>query len=98
MSTRAGCLWAFLGAVAANPVAFLFAFLWGAVFGVNEIGGASQTAYGVEGGTRAIGTLAIVFAFSIGICPLVNAGIGACLAFGIAWRISIRRSPTQTSN
>jgi hypothetical protein len=81
----AGCLAAIVGAVLVHPVLFFLAFVWGALFGAGEMmsSGPPQTAWGVQGGQRAIANLGFVYEISSGLVPLVASGVGGAVAFGL---------------
>jgi hypothetical protein len=109
MSSRAGCVAAFLGAILANPLLFLLAYLWGAVFGARGFnsGGSASSAVvktGAEGGLVAVEMLGLGYIMTGGIIAVVVSFVGAIIApvltFGWCglFRNELSRPPAVPAN
>jgi hypothetical protein len=76
---------AFVGAVIANLVVIIGAFILGAISGhaatvVHSPAPTAPTEYGLAGGTSAVGTLVLFYVLTIGIPPLLIGWFGAFVA------------------
>ncbi len=89
-----GCLLALLGAVIANFLVIVWAFGMGAIYGCtfdqtvghpNGGGGNYTPKFGLQGGLCTLGGLAYIYIMTLGIIPLIIAGVGALLSLG-TWR------------
>ena len=97
-AASSGCGVALLGAVVAQPLAFLLAFLAGA----NLRGSWNKLKlhrydrppprYGWQGGENAIGALFVVYLLSFGIAPVIVSSVGAGFAVAIWETLHFRQS------
>jgi len=89
MSFRPGWRVGVLGALIAQPLFFILAFLWGVAFGAGDMmsTAGSHYTYGLEGGEKAVGNMSFVYLISFGTAAFVVSVVGAVLAVVFAFAV-----------
>lgn len=94
-----------LGAFLVHPIVFALAFAKGFLLGGGggQIPMASTPTYGIvgygfDGGMKSVGTLLVVYLFTLGIVPLMLSAVGGMIGYRFRHRLSLKerdRTPTK---
>jgi hypothetical protein len=102
MSTHAGCVAAIVGAILANPLLFLLAYLQGVIFGAQGFNNGGSASFpgvktGAEGGLVAVQMLALAHIITVGILAVVVSLVGAIVApvLTLVWCWLFRNRPLR---